>query len=121
MASYKKPCIHCNEMIEGDSRVCTKCASRSPFGYNCPNCNKEIQRGYAVCSGCGRGLLTVCPFCSGQTFVGSERCDICRKPLLVYCENKRCGQLQFFENQKCTACGKPIKNAKKQIEMMRKR
>jgi hypothetical protein len=28
--------------------------------------------------------------------------------------------MQFFENTKCTACGKPIKKAKKQIEAIKK-
>jgi hypothetical protein len=31
---------------------------------------------------------------------------------MIVCENKRCGQPLFFENSKCTACGKPVKNAK---------
>jgi hypothetical protein len=28
------------------------------------------------------------------------------------CPNERCGVLQFFENEKCTACGKKIKKNK---------
>jgi len=115
VATYKQPCIHCGEMIERDSRLCPKCASISPFGHQCPSCLKSVERGHAVCSGCGRALTTVCPLCNGQTFVGSEKCDACGKSLMVCCENKRCEQLQFFENTKCTACGKPIKNAKKQL------
>lgn len=39
---------------------------------------------------------------------------------MIRCENKRCGNLQFFENTACTVCGKPIKKARKQIEEMRK-
>jgi len=106
-------------MIERDSRYCPKCASRSPFGFHCPACLKPIQRGDAICSGCGRNLLTTCPFCHGQTFVGSEKCNACGTSLMIQCENKRCGQLQFFENEKCTACGKPIKKAQKQIQKMK--
>ena len=34
---------------------------------------------------------------------------VCALGLMVYCENKRCGALQFFQNTKCTACGKKIK------------
>ena len=119
MATYKQPCIHCGEMIGRDSRVCSRCTSRSPFGYHCPNCLKEIERGNLVCAGCGRSLITVCPFCGGQTFAGSERCDVCGRPVMILCENKRCGQVQFFENTKCTVCGKKIKKAQKQIENMR--
>jgi len=64
--------------------------------------------------------MTVCPFCDGQTFVGSEKCDVCNTPVMILCDNKRCGQPQFFENAQCTVCGKPIKTGKKQIETMRK-
>jgi hypothetical protein len=28
---------------------------------------------------------------------------------MIHCTNPRCGALQFFENAKCTACGKKIK------------
>jgi predicted nucleic acid-binding Zn ribbon protein len=96
-------------MVERDAHNCPKCASRSPFGYHCPTCLKPIERGNAVCSGCGRPLVTTCPFCGGQTFVGCERCDACGQTLMIRCESKRCGELQFFENAKCTVCGKPIK------------
>lgn len=121
MATYKKPCMHCGEMIEGDCRTCAKCGSRSPFGYQCPNCLKPIERGSAMCSGCSRPLMTQCPFCGGATFAGSEKCDSCGKNILIPCENKRCREPQFFENAKCTACGKAIKPkyVKKQIEIMR--
>jgi hypothetical protein len=27
----------------------------------------------------------------------------------VRCANSRCGEMQFFQNVKCTACGKKIK------------
>ena len=118
MATYKQPCIHCNAMLERDSRFCPKCESRSPFGFQCPTCFKPIERGDSVCSGCGRTLTTACPVCGRQTFVGGEKCDACGKLLMIRCENKRCGELQFFENTKCTACGKPIKKAGKQVEAM---
>jgi len=120
MATYKKPCIHCNELIDGDDRYCPKCGSRSPFGYQCPSCLKPVERGNAACSGCGRSLMVVCPFCNARTFAGGDKCDACGKSLMILCENKRCGQYQFFENTKCTACGKPIKNIKKQISKEKK-
>jgi RNA polymerase subunit RPABC4/transcription elongation factor Spt4 len=119
MATYKVPCIHCNEMLERDAHYCPRCGSRSPFGYHCPSCLKPIARGYAICSSCGRALVTTCPYCNGPTFVGSERCDTCGQTLMIRCESKRCGELQFFENKKCTACGKPIKKAAKQIEAIK--
>lgn len=119
MATYKQPCMHCGMMTERDSRLCPRCGSRSPFGYQCPQCLKPIERGLAMCSACGRPLQTLCPFCGGQTFVGNERCDACGRPVMVYCENKRCKQLQYFENTRCTVCGKPIKKARNQIEQMK--
>jgi len=108
MATYKKPCIQCGQMIEGDSRVCVFCESRNPFGYRCPSCLKEIQKGQAVCGGCGRRLKVICPSCGVETFAG-ERCDKCGASLMIKCSNPRCGEPQFFENINCTACGKPIK------------
>ena len=109
MATYKKPCIHCGALIDGDARFCVSCGSMSPFGYLCPSCSRPIEKGQPLCAGCGRQLYTVCPTCGGRTFVG-ERCDACGAGLMVYCDNPRCGALQFFENIKCTACGKKIKS-----------
>jgi hypothetical protein len=42
---------------------------------------------------------------------------------MIRCENRRCEQLQFFENTVCTACGKRIKPkaVQRQIEQMRGR
>jgi hypothetical protein len=107
-------------MIERESRLCPKCASRSPFGFKCPNCYSAIVRGNAVCSGCGRPLTTLCFHCGQPTFVGADRCDSCGQSLMIRCENKRCGELQFFELTKCTICGKDIKKAQKQIRNMQK-
>lgn len=108
MAFYKQPCIHCGTFIDGESKLCPTCGSRSPFCYLCPSCLIPIERGAPLCSNCGRPLQVICPTCRRQTFAG-ERCDACGAGLMVYCKNPRCGQLQFFENQKCTACGKKMK------------
>ena len=108
MASYKMPCVHCGKLIDGDSRYCVYCSSRSPFGYQCPTCLRPIQKGQPLCSGCGRPLYIPCPHCGEQTFV-QDICEECGGTLLVKCENRRCNELQFFQNDKCTACGKKIK------------
>jgi RNA polymerase subunit RPABC4/transcription elongation factor Spt4 len=108
VATYKQPCVHCGAFLERDSRLCPHCHSRSPFGYHCPACHRPIAKGQAVCSGCGRSLYVTCPACNAQTFVG-ERCEACGAGLMIPCANPRCGELQFFENVKCTACGKKIK------------
>ncbi|NLL40167.1 MAG: hypothetical protein GX254_11365 [Clostridiales bacterium] len=109
MAFYKQQCIHCGQLIDSDARVCNKCGSPSPFYYSCPTCLLEINIGDAACSGCGRPLYITCPFCSGVTFVHAN-CEKCGKSLMVQCQNHRCNQPQFFENQKCTACGKKIRS-----------
>lgn len=108
MASYKQNCIHCGTLIDRDTQFCPGCGSMSPFGYRCPDCMKEIVKGQQLCSECGRPLYTVCPYCGGRTFV-MERCEVCQKSLMMPCPNKRCNALQFFENKKCTACGKIVK------------
>ena len=112
MASYKQPCIHCGAYIEPDSRVCPACQSTGPFGYLCPACLRPIHKGQSVCSGCGRPIYVACPACGKQTFV-QERCEQCGGALMIRCQNSRCGAPQFFENTKCTACGKKIKPVKK--------
>lgn len=112
MASYKQPCIHCGTYIEPDSRFCPSCQSGSPFGYLCPTCLRTIEKGQPICSACGRPLYVYCPTCGQRTFV-QEKCEQCGGTLMVRCQNPRCGVLQFFENQKCTACGKKIKPLRK--------
>ncbi|MBQ2763663.1 MAG: zinc ribbon domain-containing protein [Firmicutes bacterium] len=111
MAFYKQPCIHCGTMIEGDARYCTGCGSMSPFGYHCPTCNRPIEKGQRLCDGCGRPLYVNCPMCGKPTFV-QERCEQCGTSLMIRCANRRCGEPQFFQNTKCTACGKKIKEEK---------
>lgn len=107
MAFYKQACIQCGQLIDSDARFCPKCGSYSPFGYSCPQCLREIKRGDVVCSDCGRPLYTTCPHCGERTFV-QDKCEVCGKSLMVKCANSRCGQMQFFENTKCTACGKKL-------------
>ncbi len=108
MASYKQPCIHCGIYIEADARFCPACGSFSPFGFLCPACLRPVKKGQPLCLGCGKTLYTTCPACTKQTFV-QEKCEACSATLMVQCQNPRCGALQFFENTKCTACGKKIK------------
>jgi RNA polymerase subunit RPABC4/transcription elongation factor Spt4 len=108
MATYKTPCVHCGAFVDRDARFCPNCASRTPFGFHCPRCLKPITRNQSACSSCGRPLRVDCPACGEPTFV-DERCEICGVSLMVRCLNPRCGELQFFENDKCTACGKMFK------------
>lgn len=108
MAVYKQACIHCGVLLERDARFCPQCASNSPFGYQCPTCLRDVKKGERVCSRCGRPLYIPCPHCEQQSFVQSH-CEHCGQTMMVPCSNKRCGVMQFFENKKCTACGKTIK------------
>ncbi|MCF6465162.1 hypothetical protein C3E90_04560 [Clostridium sp. Cult2] len=112
MASYKQPCIHCGAFIEPDSRFCPACGSGNPFIYLCPACLRPIKKDEVICAGCGRNLYVYCPACGKQTYV-QDRCEKCGRTLMVKCQNPRCGVQQFFENTKCTACGKKIKSIKK--------
>ena len=109
MATYKQTCIHCGTLVDRDARFCPTCGSNSPFGYHCPTCLHEIEKvTQALCAGCGRQLYIVCPICGARTFV-QEKCEVCGVSLMIRCKNPRCGVGQFFENEKCTACGKKIK------------
>ncbi len=114
MAVYKVPCRHCGTLIARDSRFCPKCGSRAPFMDLCPTCLREVGREDAVCPGCGRPLYVACPNCGKQTFAG-ERCDVCGASLLKKCPNPLCGEMQFFENSRCTACGKSFKREGKPV------
>jgi len=107
MASWKQPCIHCGSLLASDSRFCPACGSGSPFGYLCPSCLHPTDKSQALCPGCGRPLYVACPRCGGRTFV-QEQCEQCGGTLMRRCGNPRCGVLQFFENKKCTACGKKL-------------
>lgn len=107
MAFYKHPCRHCGTLLPEDSRFCSQCGSRAPFTDLCPTCLREIHREEALCTNCGRPLYVACPHCGGRTFVG-ETCDMCGKSLMKQCANPRCGERQFFENKKCTVCGKRL-------------
>jgi len=108
MASYKQPCVHCGTYIERDARSCPSCQSGSPFGFLCPNCLRPIEKAQLTCAGCGRALHIHCPTCGRQTFV-QDGCEACGASLMVRCQNPRCARMQFFENTKCTACGKRMK------------
>ena len=107
MAVFLHPCRHCGKLIARDSRFCPGCGSNAPFLDLCPACLREIRREDAACSGCGRPLYIPCPQCGKRTFVG-EKCDACGASLLKKCPNLRCGEMQFFQNSKCTACGKKL-------------
>ena len=53
--------------------------------------------------------MTACPRFGQWVFVGDDVCGSCGASLLIICPNKLCHQPQFFENTKCTVCGKRIK------------
>jgi hypothetical protein len=120
MAIYQQPCAHCGGLVQRDARVCPRCASRHPFGFLCPACLRPVGRDDRLCSGCGRPLVCACPFCGAAAFAPAERCEACGQALTVVCENKRCGQRQFFENAKCTVCGHRIKRAAAHIDQRKR-
>ncbi|MDO4565285.1 MAG: zinc ribbon domain-containing protein [Clostridia bacterium] len=107
MATYKKPCLHCGQLIDGAASFCPSCGSRSPFGYLCPKCKARIDKTQRACVSCGRLLYIECPHCKQPTFV-QDSCERCGKSLMKQCRNKRCLDMQFFENKTCTSCGKKL-------------
>lgn len=107
MAVYKQPCIHCNTLIGQDVWFCPSCGSYSPFSYLCPSCLHAIKKKDAICPGCGRPLYIACPTCQKRTFA-QEFCEQCGAGLTIRCQNPHCGAMQFFENSKCTTCGKKL-------------
>lgn len=111
MASYKQACIHCGRLVDPDARACPGCGSRSPLAWRCPACRKEVSPQDRICSGCGRSLAVACPHCRQPTWV-NDRCDRCGQSLLIQCGNRRCGELQFFDLARCTACGKKLEPGK---------
>lgn len=111
MASYKQKCMMCGTLIDRDVRFCPQCTTPNPFGYHCPSCLQSIEKGQSVCSNCGRPLYVYCIHCNKLTFV-QDTCEACGRSLMFVCKNKRCGVQQFFQNTKCTACGKKIKYKK---------
>ena len=73
----------------------------------CPSCYRQVTRGQRLCAGCGRRLTVTCPVCQATSFVG-EQCEACGAVFLFRCPDQRCGAWQFFENERCTACGQKI-------------
>lgn len=114
MAGYQQPCRVCGAFVARDSRFCPSCSSSAPFVDLCPSCHHQVARGQRVCAGCGRGLAVTCPACQATSFVG-ERCDACGAAFVVRCPDRRCQALQFFENDRCTACGKKIKEKDRRV------
>ncbi|NLA71962.1 MAG: zinc-ribbon domain-containing protein [Clostridiaceae bacterium] len=102
MASYKKTCIHCGNLIDRDARYCSFCSSRSPFGYLCPTCMRSVEKGQPLCAGCGRPLYVICPHCEKQTFV-DDRCEVCGQSLLV--QRTTCGAKNALTIKFCNNCG----------------
>ena len=108
MASYKQACIHCGGLIDADSRFCIKCGKRNPFSLRCPFCLREVAKDDMICGGCGKSLVICCPKCGKDTSAYYDECQMCGTSLLVPCTNSRCGEMEFFKNTHCRACGKKI-------------
>ena len=109
MATYKQPCIHCHTLIDRDVRFCPNCGSQSPFGYLCPHLpapNHEKSKSVRRLRTAAYGHLS--PPAEKLRFV-QETCEQCGQSLMIRCENRRCQAMQFFQNEKCTACGKRFK------------
>lgn len=109
MATYKKACAKCGELIPGDAQFCPFCENRDPFVDRCPKCRQPVGEGWKICSSCGIKLRTVCSVCGRETPT-AEKCASCGAPVLVKCRNIKCNEVQIITKEnKCSKCGKQLK------------
>lgn len=109
MATYKKACAKCGELIPGDAGFCPFCENQDPFHLRCPKCRQPIEESWKICSSCGIRLKVVCAFC-GKEAPLELKCAHCGMPMLVECRDKKCREIQVYTKEnKCTKCGKTLK------------
>lgn len=108
MATYKKACAKCGELIPGDAKFCPVCENADPFVSRCPKCRQPIEPNWKICSSCGIRLRTQCVVC-GKEVPLAPKCAECGAPLMVQCRNKKCNEIQVYTAQnKCAKCGKSL-------------
>lgn len=108
MATYKKFCMYCNELIPGDSSICPICEKQDPFTMRCPKCQNPIQKDWKVCSSCGIKLRAICIKCKKETFT-AKTCQNCGEPVLIKCNNRKCLEVQILTaERKCIKCGNKL-------------
>lgn len=108
MATYKKFCIYCNQLIPGDSQICPICEKENPFSMRCPKCSNPIQKNWKICSSCGIKLVAVCTKCGRETAT-AFKCEHCGAPVLVKCSNRKCLEIQILtKERKCIRCGNKL-------------
>jgi RNA polymerase subunit RPABC4/transcription elongation factor Spt4 len=109
MATYKKACAKCGELIPGDAQFCPFCENRDPFVSRCPKCRQPVGDGWKICSSCGIKLKAVCAACGKETPT-AEKCANCGAPVLVRCRNVKCNEVQVLTRDGvCAKCGKQLK------------
>jgi RNA polymerase subunit RPABC4/transcription elongation factor Spt4 len=108
MATYKKACAKCGELIPGDAQFCPVCESQDPFHTRCPKCRQPIEESWKICSSCGIRLRTECVVCGKETPL-APKCAFCGAPVLVQCGNKKCNEMQILTSaNRCVKCGKSL-------------
>lgn len=108
MATYKKACARCGQLIPGDAQFCPHCQNADPFHLRCPKCRQPIEESWKICSSCGIRLRAVCPSCGKETPTAPQ-CAHCGAPVLVQCPNKRCSEVQILtKDNKCARCEKRL-------------
>ena len=105
MASYKKPCKYCGQLIPPNSNVCPICGKVNPLETRCPRCRALVDPRWMRCNVCGLSLVINYPKCGRQTFFG-DYCQNCGERLLVEC--KKCHTVQPPISANCVKCGKPL-------------
>lgn len=108
MATYKKVCMYCNELIPGDSQICPICEKQNPFSRRCSKCSNPIQKNWKICSSCGIKLVTICTKCGKETITDCK-CLNCGAPILGKCSNRKCLEIQIITKEgKCYKCGSEL-------------
>ncbi len=109
MATYKKACTKCGELIPGDAQFCPFCANSDPLVSRCARCRNPVEEGWKICSSCGLRLRTQCPQC-GKDIPTAWKCIHCGSQVLVQCPNKKCNEVQLLTREgRCAKCGKAVK------------
>ena len=109
MATYKKACAKCGELIPGDSGFCPFCENQDPFHLRCPKCRQPIEENWKICSSCGLRLKALCAYCGKETPTG-PKCAHCSAPVLVQCKNTKCNEVQIYTRENlCVKCRKQLR------------
>jgi predicted RNA-binding Zn-ribbon protein involved in translation (DUF1610 family) len=107
MPTYKHPCPHCGQYIQGDAQFCPFCGVQDPFtssNEECPSCGREIESTEMIrCPSCG--FFLNCPACEARVSGDGYTCESCGIPLRC----PGCGESAQKNEKVCWFCGQQIR------------